>query len=102
MAGIGVGNGCTGNELGVCGGESDRYLTEYLLTTAFVDEKLKSDIRSTCNLEKLPVDDDCKKLIEQMHKEVGHINLYNVYGDCISGTEEHTYGQEHRKIPLGD
>ena len=32
-----------------------------------------------------------------MHATVGHINLYNVYGDCISGSEEHAYGAAHPK-----
>ena len=32
-----------------------------------------------------------------MHATVGHVNLYNIYGDCISGSEEHAYGAAHPK-----
>jgi len=32
--GIAVGNGCTGTEIGVCGGERDKYDAEYLIRAA--------------------------------------------------------------------
>jgi hypothetical protein len=34
--GIAVGNGCTGNQIGVCGGERDKYDAEYLIRTGLV------------------------------------------------------------------
>ena len=34
--GIAVGNGCTGTEIGVCGGERDKYDAEYLIRTGLV------------------------------------------------------------------
>ena len=39
--GIAVGNGCAGNEIGVCGGERDKYETEFFLGTAMVAPELK-------------------------------------------------------------
>ena len=36
LAGIAVGNGCSGSEIGVCGPEGDHYRTEFLLEHAFM------------------------------------------------------------------
>ena len=36
LMGIAVGNGCTGNQIGVCGGERDKYDAEYLIRTGLV------------------------------------------------------------------
>ena len=33
-----MGNGCSGNEVGSCGGQRDQYDTEYLLGQAFVSK----------------------------------------------------------------
>lgn len=36
LAGIAVGNGCSGSEIGVCGPDGDHYRTEFLLEHAFM------------------------------------------------------------------
>lgn len=41
LRGIAVGNGCTGTEIGVCGGERDKYEAQYFVGTAFVKPALK-------------------------------------------------------------
>ena len=41
---------------------------------------MKSGSRTT------PQSEQCEKLLEQMHETIGHIDLYNVYGPCISGS----------------
>lgn len=102
LSGIAVGNGCTGSEVGSCGGQRDRYETEFLLGTAFISSALKAQIRNECNFDDYEAGVDqptCDTLLREMHHTVGHINLYNVYGECISGSEEHRYGALHSKAP---
>ena len=48
LKGIAVGNGCTGNEVGSCGGQRTQYDAEYLLGTAFLPKALKDAIRAEC------------------------------------------------------
>merc|ERR1711879_421475 len=96
---IAVGNGCTGTEIGVCGGEQ-KYIWMYMLNQAFVPQVMKDDIRSKCGMQFEKNSYTCDAAIEKMRRTIGHIDLYNIYGDCISGSEAHTYGQEHARIPL--
>lgn len=44
LEGIAVGNGCTGNSIGVCGGETLKYDTQYFMMTALMPESLKSSM----------------------------------------------------------
>lgn len=97
LKGIAVGNGCTGNEVGSCGGQRSQFETEYLLGTGFISKSLKDQIRYTCDWKKIST--ECNNLMQQMHSTVGHINLYNVYGDCIRGTDQQQYGTTHPKAP---
>ena len=86
LKGIAVGNGCTGHEIGSCGGQRDEFTTEYLLGLAFVPRSLKIQVRAACDLATPPpYSAACEALILEMHATVGHVNLYNVYGNCISG-----------------
>merc|ERR1719272_447665 len=102
LKGIAVGNGCSGMETGVCGGQRDKYDTEYLLGTAFLSNQLKDKIRAKCNFDGV-ITIACEALLAEMHAQVGHIDLYNVYGSCISGTgaEQAGSGSNVYKAPLG-
>lgn len=70
LKGISVGNGCTGTEIGVCGGQRDQYETEYLIDTPLVAPDLKQQIRATCNFSSTP-SAECYKLIAIMHDQIG-------------------------------
>lgn len=102
LLGIAVGNGCSGNEVGVCGGQREQYDTEYLLGTAFVSSDLKAEIRATCDWSRGP-SSKCLELVTEMHDQVGHVDLYNVYGPCISGSQQQLAGSGAGvyKAPLG-
>jgi hypothetical protein len=74
LRGIAVGNGCTGTEIGVCGGQRDEFETEFLLGTAFVQPELKDKIRSTCQLSNGTAPTaNCAKLLVEMHEQVGYV-----------------------------
>jgi len=97
LKGIAVGNGCTGNEIGVCGGERDKYETEYLLGTAFVDPSLKDAIRAACDFSNSSVPSmPCQVLLNKMHNNLGNIDMYNIYGSCINGDSNQVL-----RAPLG-
>eukprot|EP01060_Flectonema_neradi_P005273 TRINITY_DN134_c0_g1_i2.p1 TRINITY_DN134_c0_g1~~TRINITY_DN134_c0_g1_i2.p1 ORF type:complete len:459 (+),score=110.53 TRINITY_DN134_c0_g1_i2:47-1423(+) len=100
LAGIGVGNGCTGSEIGVCGGQRDQYDTEFLLGQAFISNKMKADIRAACTNWAHP-SAECLNLVSKMHSTISNINLYNIYGECINSNLEE--GQERiYRAPLGE
>lgn len=46
----------------------------------------KNEIRAACDWTKASQSEQCEKLLDQMHETIGHIDLYNVYGPCISGS----------------
>jgi hypothetical protein len=90
LAGIAVGNGCSGSEVGVCAqnDEFSYFRWAYLLQTAFVSSSTKSSIASACNWTAASPSPSpsCEAALTQAAQSMSHVNLYNVYGDCISGT----------------
>jgi carboxypeptidase C (cathepsin A) len=108
LRGFAVGNGCTGSELGTCGhgAQSTYYETSFLLQHAFVPKSLKDQITVTCdfsgamnNSNTPPLSAACDKLLATMHATVGNINIYNVYGECISGSAQQLEGAKVLKAP---
>ena len=97
LAGIAVGNGCTGTEIGVCGGQRDQYDTEYLLGQAFVSNIMKHKIRAACDWTKIST--ECSELIKEMHTTISNVNLYNIYGECIN---QNAGDETILKAPLGE
>jgi serine carboxypeptidase-like clade 1 len=90
LAGIAVGNGCSGSEVGVCSQEENFsfFRWAYLTQTAFISSSAKASIASACNwtaAAPLP-SSSCKEVLTNAAKSISHVNVYNVYGDCISGT----------------
>jgi len=98
LTGIAVGNGCTGTEIGVCGNQADEFRTKYLLGHAFVPQTLKDKINAECDWSKGETS-ACRQLLSEMRNTIGHVNLYNVFGECVSGSAQHLYGQAHSKAP---
>jgi carboxypeptidase C (cathepsin A) len=92
LKGIAVGNGCSGTEVGICGSgpQGAAYQWEYLLQTAFIDQKLKSKINQKCDFEAARAQQEgafsleCVNLLTEASTEIQNINLYGVYTDCVS------------------
>eukprot|EP01062_Namystynia_karyoxenos_P082487 TRINITY_DN9302_c0_g1_i1.p1 TRINITY_DN9302_c0_g1~~TRINITY_DN9302_c0_g1_i1.p1 ORF type:complete len:495 (+),score=208.67 TRINITY_DN9302_c0_g1_i1:81-1487(+) len=99
LQGIAVGNGCTGSQIGICGGERDKYDTMYILGQAFLNRSMKNDIMKTCDLDN--ISPACHVLLQEMSTIVGHINLYNVYGECIGGEDSLVAKSGYYRAPLG-
>ncbi len=49
LRGIAVGNGCSGTEVGVCGGQRWAFDTSYLMGTALVAPQLKAQLGAQCD-----------------------------------------------------
>lgn len=89
LTGIGVGNGCSGTEVGICGDgtQGTYYEWSYLKQTSFVDQNLKAAIDASCNwaaaANNTPnaLSAKCVSLLNQASAEISHVNLYNIYGD---------------------
>ena len=109
LKGIAVGNGCSGNEIGTCswGVQSDYYETTYLTALAFTPRSLKDAIAAECDWSGVANgtdtrSDKCKALISKVHDTVGNINIYDVYGECVSGSAAELEGRKQLKAPRID
>ena len=87
LAGIGVGNGCSGTEVGVCGGERWIYGTKYLMATALASPAAKANVTASCDFTAKAPSPACSAAIDALEGAVGHVDLYNIYGECVSGDE---------------
>ena len=102
LRGIAVGNGCSGTEVGVCGGQRWAYDTTYLMGTALVAPQLKAEMGAQCDFTAAAPSEGCAALIDQMSAAIGHVNLYNIYGECITGRQDQGGAQQGKapyKIP---
>lgn len=98
---IAVGNGCAGTEIGVCGGDRERYDGKYFATaTGLISPELKAGMAKACDWDDLskPLSDKCNELLATMHKQLDNINTYNVYGECIQGSASEREGAAFSKI----
>lgn len=88
LTGIAVGNGCSGDEIGMCGTgtQGTYYQWTYLVSTGFVEQDLKKQIMDECDWEAAKADEkgalslQCTSLLNQASAQIQNINLYNIYG----------------------
>jgi len=109
LLGIAVGNGCTGTQIGICssGTQSDYYEWEYLLQLGFLSDDTKNQINSVCNWAAAKKNDPnaitqaCQTQLNNAQLIIGHVDVYNVYGECISSyaTSDAMEGSKTLKAP---
>jgi hypothetical protein len=93
LSGIAVGNGCTGTEIGICGSgtQGTYYEWEYLLQTGFISDDLKKRVNAECDWTAAAANEpdalsiECVALLNEASTQISHVDLYNIYGDCVSG-----------------
>jgi len=100
LLGIMVGNGCSGNSIGVCGGEDDKYRALYFLSTGLMPETFKDEIRAKCG-DFSNISPACDNLLSGYQNFMGNVDLYDIYGDCIDGHQA-DLGKRVSKIPLSE
>jgi len=94
LNGIAVGNGCSGTEVGICGDgpQGTYYEWQYLLNTGFIDQNLKDSVNKACDWEAASANEKnalsakCVSLLNAASAEIAHVNMYNIYGDCVSSS----------------
>jgi len=110
LTGIAVGNGCTGTEVGICGSgpQGTYYEWKYLTQTGFVQNDLKDQIDATCDWEAAEANvsgalsQACIKLLGQASNQIQNVNLYNIYGECVTSTCSSSDGVSRGKVPIRD
>lgn len=108
LSGVGVGNGCSGTEVGICGSgpQGTYYEWSYLLNQAFVDAGLKNSVNAACNwtaaAANVPdaLSSKCVSLLNSASKEISNVNMYNVYGDCVSSMCANSEEKVRSKVPI--
>lgn len=68
------------------------------MSTAIMPQSLKAQIQSTCSFDN--ISSACQSLISQYENNMGNVDLYNIYGDCIDGTLQSELGKRVSKVPL--
>jgi len=88
LKGIAVGNGCAGTEIGVCGGERTIFDAQFFAqSTAMLGSDLQTKLNTNCDWQTpKSISESCQAAIDEMTPLLNRINIYNVYGECISGT----------------
>eukprot|EP01130_Rhizamoeba_saxonica_P017347 TRINITY_DN8380_c0_g1_i1.p1 TRINITY_DN8380_c0_g1~~TRINITY_DN8380_c0_g1_i1.p1 ORF type:complete len:503 (+),score=91.19 TRINITY_DN8380_c0_g1_i1:204-1712(+) len=88
LKGFAVGDGCIGNSV-LCGGKGDYigpwWHIEFFHGHGQVSNQLYNKIRKECSEESLKsgkLDQHCRKLVENMNRQIGGYYSYNLYDDC--------------------
>jgi carboxypeptidase C (cathepsin A) len=92
LRGMAVGNGCTGDQIGICGfgSQGTYYEWEYLTQLALIPNTLKNQINMVCNwtaaMNNTPnsISPQCQVLLEEASAIISNVDLYDVYGDCVN------------------
>eukprot|EP01039_Chlorochromonas_danica_P000975 gene975-1059_t len=108
LTGIAVGNGCSGTQVGVCGDgtQGTYYEWQYLLQTSFVENSMKDQVNAACDWTKAANNDPdalsfhCISLLNQASKQISHVNMYDMYGDCVTNSCSDGSGVVRGKVPM--
>ena len=92
LKGIAVGNGCSGNELGICGSgpQGTFYEWTYLMQSSLVSNTLKAKVNKQCDWEAAEANiegalsKECISLLDQASQQIANVNMYGVYTSCIN------------------
>jgi len=92
LKGIAVGNGCTGDQIGICGHaeQGTCYKWTYLTQLGMISNDLKTKIAASCNWTaacsgaKNSLSATCTNLLAQASNQLSNVNTYDVYGDCVN------------------
>ena len=93
LAGIAVGNGCSGHEIGTCafGSPQSRYYqTKSLMSSGFASEPLKDELNAQCDWSAwhggAAPSDACASAVGELDALTQGLDTYCVYCDCPAGT----------------
>jgi serine carboxypeptidase-like clade 1 len=96
LRGIGVGNGCLGNEVGRCSAQGTRIEMSFLFGHGAISQPTYAALQAECPDFTRP-NTMCERWLETASAEAGHYYGYNLYDDCgpdDQATEEHSKAEE--------
>mmetsp|Transcript_3426 Transcript_3426/g.10487 ORF Transcript_3426/g.10487 Transcript_3426/m.10487 type:complete len:500 (+) Transcript_3426:66-1565(+) len=107
LAGIAVGNGCTGDEIGICAfgasTQGDYYTTKYLMQTAFAPDSIKDGIRESCDLDGWSqggkITAQCAAVVAKLNALTSPLDTYCVYCDCGQQFPADDLSREQMRLP---
>jgi len=101
LVGFLVGNGCTGNSVGACSYAGTQIRVDFLYGHGLYSPTLRADIESSCDWDN--PSPTCLGYLDDMSDQVGDVNIYDIYTDCVSGdnnkNKNHHNSSSIRKIP---
>ena len=90
LKGIMVGNGCLGSAVGVCAFDSRNEINTnapFFAGHGLIAPTTYSSVLKDCTDPDNP-SDACNADISLAHQQVGNVNVYDIYADCIRGPGE--------------
>jgi len=99
LKGFMVGNGCIGNSVGAWSNAGDQIRMDFLAGHGLYEMSLHQQILAQCNFDSPSA--ACLALLLKMSIEVGDVNMYDIYANCVIG-DEHRNSSRVWRIPSGN
>eukprot|EP00030_Apusomonadida_sp_AF-17_P004382 a509486_194.p2 GENE.a509486_194~~a509486_194.p2 ORF type:complete len:472 (-),score=233.33 a509486_194:21-1409(-) len=97
LKGIAVGNGCTGYNNGACSPAGAQIRGDFLFGHQLFSQATYSAIMENNCFDPLVNSTICASLLKTMAQEVGAVNIYDVYAQCIIGGMETDEARKHTR-----
>ena len=87
LVGILVGNGCIGDQVGVCGPEHTLgYALPFIYAHGLVSVKAMSAVKTACGDSKVITTKECSAAVVAAMAKTGPVNSLDIYGNCSDVT----------------
>jgi len=87
LKGIAVGNGVIGSGTGE---NNEQIKVDFLHGHGLFSDKLYAQIVADCGNYTQPYSTDCKNDLSLMSTQVGNVNIYDIYADCVNSGAQST------------
>ena len=98
LQGILVGNGCTGNDVGICSGKGNKIIADYLFGVNLYSPSTHALVYASCADSWENPSPACGAALQQMGTDVGNVDAYDILEPCIIG-DGLTKSQSPRPYP---
>jgi hypothetical protein len=91
LQGIAVGNGCLGLDIGVCAFDYRNELNTnmpFFSGHGLISPVTYAAVQKDCDPSASGPSAACQSDFDAAHQEIGNVNIYDIYGDCIYGSAE--------------
>ena len=90
LQGIAVGNRCLGLNIGVCAFDYRNELNTnmpFFVGHGLISPVTYKAVTTDCDPNAAGPSAACQTDFDTAHAEIGNVNIYNIYGDCVTGRE---------------